>query len=157
MIRAAASLLTDTDQQQHFHRPHESSRPPPWTGSTGAVMNRTARNLKTNPTAVAADEEVVVVAAPAANIDYNNNDDDRTEESALLAASRERPFVIAYAASISKCAGDDVQQTPSADLMDDAALILRHSIHQISVRNPQSDSRYDYKMYAIVHRQAGKP
>jgi hypothetical protein len=61
-----------------------------------------------------------------------------------------QPFVVAYAVSFIKC-GDF--QTESADLTD-ASLILRHSIHQISVRNPNSGSRYDYKMYAIVHKQA---
>jgi hypothetical protein len=58
--------------------------------------------------------------------------------------------VVAYAVSFIKC-GD--KQTHSAGLVD-ASLILRHSIHQISSRNPSSGSKYDYKMYAIVHEQA---
>ena len=33
-------------------------------------------------------------------------------------------------------------------------LVLRHSIHNISSRNPHSGSNYDYKIYVIVHRQA---
>ena len=57
---------------------------------------------------------------------------------------------IAYAISLVKC-GD--HQTTSAGLMD-AALILRHSIHLISSRNPHSGSKYDYTMIAIVHRKA---
>ncbi len=32
--------------------------------------------------------------------------------------------------------------------------MLRHSIYKISSRNPESGSKYDFKMYAIVHRQA---
>jgi hypothetical protein len=73
------------------------------------------------------------------------------EESTTTTTPDQSPFVVAYAVSFIKC-GD--AQTQSADLMD-ASLILRHSIHQISIRNYQySKSRYDYKMYALVHRQA---
>jgi len=60
------------------------------------------------------------------------------------------PPKIAYAVSFIKC-GDF--QTHAAGLTD-ASLILRHSVHKISRRNPDSGSKYDYKMYAIVHRQA---
>lgn len=59
-------------------------------------------------------------------------------------------LTIAYAVSFIKC-GDF--QTNSAGLID-ASLVLRHSIHKISRRNRKSGSKYDYKMYAIVHRQA---
>lgn len=57
---------------------------------------------------------------------------------------------VAYAISLIKC-GD--KQSNDAGLVD-AALVMRHSIHKISVRNPESGSKYDYKMYAIVHSQA---
>lgn len=57
---------------------------------------------------------------------------------------------IAYVVSFIQCSGT---ATNSAGLVD-ASLVLRHSIHQISSRNPKSGSKYDYKMYAIVHRQA---
>jgi lipopolysaccharide biosynthesis glycosyltransferase len=57
---------------------------------------------------------------------------------------------IAYAVSFIKCSDF---QTHSAGLID-ASLILRHSVHKISKRNPLSGSKYDYKMYAIVHRDA---
>jgi hypothetical protein len=40
--------------------------------------------------------------------------------------------------------------------MTDAALVLRHSIHQTSARNVDAHSHYDYKMYAIVHAQAAE-
>ena len=59
--------------------------------------------------------------------------------------------VVAYAISFIKCG--DHQNIDAAGLID-ASLILRHSIHKISSRNPESGSKYDYKMYAIVHRQA---
>eukprot|EP01083_Nonionella_stella_P040645 110238_1 len=59
---------------------------------------------------------------------------------------------IAYAISFVKC-GD--KQTNAAGLID-AAIVLRHSIWKISSRNPASGSKYDYKMYAIVHRNAEK-
>ena len=57
---------------------------------------------------------------------------------------------VAYVVSFIQCKGT---ATHSAGLVD-ASLVLRHSIHQISSRNPESGSKYDYKMYAIVHRQA---
>jgi hypothetical protein len=51
--------------------------------------------------------------------------------------------------------------------MTDAALVMRHSIHQTSARNKNQYhnanhgeahfvSHYDYKMYAIVHSQAAQ-
>lgn len=61
------------------------------------------------------------------------------------------PVVVAYAISFIKCG--DHQNVNAAGLID-ASLVLRHSIHKISSRNPRSGSKYDYKMYAIVHRQA---
>ena len=68
---------------------------------------------------------------------------------------------IAYAISLIKC-GDFQSSTAG---MNDAALVLRHSIHQNSIRNRDNMngsnngnnipvSRYDYKMYAIVHTNA---
>lgn len=58
---------------------------------------------------------------------------------------------VAYAVSLIKC-GD--KQSNDAGLVD-AALVMRHSIHKISIRNyPESGSTYDYRMYALVHRQA---
>ena len=57
---------------------------------------------------------------------------------------------VAYAVSFIKC-GD--HQNNAVGLVD-ASLVLRHSIHKLSSRNPESASKYDYKMYAIVHKQA---
>jgi Glycosyl transferase family 8. len=53
---------------------------------------------------------------------------------------------IAYAVSLTSC-----EETPS--LIDGAAVLL-HSIHMSSIRNPLSSSKYDYRMYAIVHNSA---
>jgi len=64
--------------------------------------------------------------------------------------SKSNAPVVAYAVSFIKC-GD--HQNTAAGLID-ASLVLRHSIHKISSRNPESGSKYDYKMYAIVHTQA---
>jgi hypothetical protein len=83
-----------------------------------------------------------------AQLDSRSNGSSPT--AATAASKEEEPFVVAYAVSFIKC-GDF--RTQSADLTD-ASLILRHSIHQISSRNSLSKSRYDYKMYALVHRQA---
>lgn len=60
------------------------------------------------------------------------------------------PVVVAYAVSLIKCG--DFQS--SAAGLTDAAIVLRHSVHLTSVRNPSSGSKYDYKMYAIVHSDA---
>jgi hypothetical protein len=57
---------------------------------------------------------------------------------------------VAYAISLIKCG--DKQSTPEG--LTDAALVLRHSVHLQSRRNPSSGSKYDYKMYALVHPQA---
>ena len=57
---------------------------------------------------------------------------------------------IAYAVSLVKCS--DKITTPVG--LTDAGVVLAHSIHQNSIRNPASGSKYDYKMYAIVHEQA---
>ena len=58
---------------------------------------------------------------------------------------------VAYAISLIKCSD---KQTTDAGLID-AALVLRHSIHKISIRNfAHSGSQYDYRMYALVHQQA---
>lgn len=54
---------------------------------------------------------------------------------------------IAYAVSLTSCE----ESTPS---LIDGAAVLAHSIHLSSVRNPFSSSKYDYKMYAIVHDSA---
>ena len=60
--------------------------------------------------------------------------------------AKEEAVTVAYAASFIKC-----ENAASSGLID-ASLVLRHSIHKISSRNPESGSKYDYKMYAIVHR-----
>ena len=60
------------------------------------------------------------------------------------------PIQVAYAISLIKCS--DFQSSTSG--LIDAATILRHSVHQQSLRNPKSGSKYDYKMYAIVHKNA---
>ena len=59
----------------------------------------------------------------------------------------ESPVTIAYAASFIYCSD------PSSSGLVDASLIIRHSIHKISSRNPESGSKYDYKMYALVHKE----
>lgn len=60
------------------------------------------------------------------------------------------PIQVAFAISLIKCSD---KQSSTAGLID-AATVLRHSVHQTSVRNPNSGSKYDYKMYAIVHKKA---
>jgi hypothetical protein len=54
--------------------------------------------------------------------------------------------VIAYAVSITAC------KNPR-DLTEGAA-VLKHSIHLSSIRNPNSTSKYDYRLIAFVHPNA---
>jgi hypothetical protein len=54
--------------------------------------------------------------------------------------------VIAYAVSITAC------NNPK-DLTDGAA-VLKHSIHLSSIRNPNSTSKYDYRLIAFIHPNA---
>lgn len=63
-----------------------------------------------------------------------------------------KPIQIAYAISLIRCS--DFQSSTSGLL--DAATILRHSIHKTSIRNPTSGSKYDYALYAIVHKKASE-
>ena len=58
---------------------------------------------------------------------------------------------VAYAVSFIMC--HDTRGTARSANLVDASLVLRHSIHKISSRNPESGSKYDYKMYAFVHPQ----
>ena len=55
---------------------------------------------------------------------------------------------IAYAWTLAKCS--DFQS--STEGMIDAALILKHSVHQVSFR--AGKSKYDYRMYVLVHQDA---
>ena len=59
----------------------------------------------------------------------------------------EHVTTIGYAVSFLQCSSK-VTQTSSGTLVD-ASLILRHSVH-----TQHAKSRYDYKMYALVHPQA---
>jgi hypothetical protein len=74
--------------------------------------------------------------------------------AATATATTTPTATIAYAISLIKC-GDFQSSTAG---MNDAALVLRHSIHQNSIRNNRDNlsqvSKYDYKMYAIVHTNA---
>ncbi len=60
---------------------------------------------------------------------------------------REWIATVAYAISVMGC-GDG-----SEPLVDGAA-VLKHSILLSSIENPQSTSKYSYKMYAIIHPEA---
>ena len=55
---------------------------------------------------------------------------------------------VAYAWTLAKCS--DFQS--STEGMIDAALILKHSVHQVSSR--VGKSQYDYHMYVLVHKDA---
>lgn len=61
---------------------------------------------------------------------------------------------VAHAISLIECTDNHKSGQSSVAGLQDASIVLRHSIHQNSVRNPASGSKYDYEMYAIVHQQA---
>ena len=61
---------------------------------------------------------------------------------------------VAYAISIITCESKGGHGPLNAAGLVDSSLVMRHSIHNISSRNPDSQSQYDYKMFAIVHKQA---
>jgi hypothetical protein len=70
--------------------------------------------------------------------------DERTRDH--TGSKRTAKAVIAYAVSITAC------KNPT-DLMEGAA-VLKHSIHLSSIRNPNSTSKYDYRLIAFVHPNA---
>ena len=82
------------------------------------------------------------------------NDQTNARQNSVVAGNNTVPEdlskTIAYAISLIKCG--DHQSTPTG--LVDAAMVLRHSVHMTSSRNPESGSKYDYHMVAIVHRAA---
>jgi hypothetical protein len=61
---------------------------------------------------------------------------------------------IGYAITVSGCPkGDGARGDFGAGITDGAA-VLKHSIHMNSIQNADSGSKYDYKMYALVHPEA---
>jgi hypothetical protein len=96
------------------------------------------------------DNHIVLDGDADANLKFNINSNSNSLNGITSTNTATDPTVVAYAVSLIKC-GD--KQSSAAGLVD-ASLILRHSIHKISSRHPSSGSKYDYKMYAIVHKQA---
>jgi hypothetical protein len=91
-----------------------------------------------------------IFGIPEEDTNFESVEESQSSIVTSSTANATLPPVVAYAVSFIKC-GD--HQNNAAGLID-ASLVLRHSIHKISCRNPNSGSKYDYKMYAIVHRQA---
>ena len=60
---------------------------------------------------------------------------------------------IGYAITVSGCPKAGSRGDFGAGITDGAAVLL-HSIHMNSIRNAESGSKYDYKMYALVHPEA---
>ena len=74
----------------------------------------------------------------------------KSDATSNISGDNNKTIQVAYAISLIKCSD---KQSSTSGLID-AATVLRHSVHQTSVRNPNSGSKYDYKMYAIVHKNA---
>jgi hypothetical protein len=83
---------------------------------------------------------------------FNSSNEENTifDNKVVRNSSIDHIITIAYAISLIKCG--DFQSSVAG--LTDAALVLRHSVHLTSVRNHKSGSKYDYKMYAFVHRNA---
>ena len=64
-------------------------------------------------------------------------------------SQEKKPTTVAYVVTLIHCGFSAAPLAPLAD----AAFVLRHSIHNISSRNPNSGSRYDYKLYALAHQR----
>jgi hypothetical protein len=77
-----------------------------------------------------------------------------TDKSLAGKSTNDKPIKVAYAISLIECTDNHKSGQSSVAGLQDASIVLRHSIHQNSVRNPSSGSRYDYEMYAIIHEQA---
>ncbi|KAL7526526.1 hypothetical protein ACHAWF_001805 [Thalassiosira exigua] len=58
---------------------------------------------------------------------------------------------IGYAVTVSGCPRANGSRGDFGAGISDGAAVLMHSIHLNSIRNEGSGSRYDYKMYALVH------
>lgn len=79
--------------------------------------------------------------------DKISNSDSGSEMVAPLQTNeRTKHIKIGYAVSVTKC---DPSKAPGVQ----AAVVL-YSIHQNSVRNPESGSKYDYHPYAFLHPEA---
>lgn len=64
--------------------------------------------------------------------------------------ARRPAATVGYAVTVSGCPKEGERGDFGAGISDGAA-VLKHSIHLNSIRNPESGSAYDYKMYALVH------
>lgn len=115
------------------------------TGSKGALdIPRNTDDASLSSPTIPRDRRVILMALA---------DDDRgLSIDPRKGPTTQRPIVIAYTISLIKCS-DHQSSTPG---LLDAATILRHSVHKTSIHTPGSGSRYDYKLYAIVHSLASQ-
>eukprot|EP00581_Thalassiosira_minuscula_P016510 CAMPEP_0183719362 /NCGR_PEP_ID=MMETSP0737-20130205/12339_1 /TAXON_ID=385413 /ORGANISM="Thalassiosira miniscula, Strain CCMP1093" /LENGTH=499 /DNA_ID=CAMNT_0025949079 /DNA_START=65 /DNA_END=1564 /DNA_ORIENTATION=+ len=90
------------------------------------------------------------INAATLSLSTSNNTLNGGSATTVTTSNNKPKATIAYAISLIRCS--DFQSSTSGLL--DAATILRHSVHKTSIRNPASGSRYDYKLYAIVHTKA---
>ena len=94
----------------------------------------------------------LVVITPT-NLRGNDNNGSRLLEKQQLNGKQQPIATIGYAVTVSGCPGKSVRGDFGAGISDGAA-VLKHSIHLNSIQNEQSQSLYDYKMYALVHVDA---
>ena len=118
-----------------------SNGPPPVERHNQKIVERhNQENVPVKEFPVAKAPLPVVVAKPSKAV----------VSSAITTISKKQQpkATIAYAWTLAKC--NDFQS--STEGMIDAALILKHSIHQVSSR--VGKSQYDYHMYVLVHPDA---
>lgn len=91
-------------------------------------------------------------ASSGSSISNNDNNDVGLRSAASSRRGNASAATIGYAITVSGCPKNDLEGFGAG--ISDGAAVLKHSIHLNSIRNPESGSRYDYKMYALVHTEA---
>ena len=86
-------------------------------------------------------------------IDVNKSGGGGDGNSRNMRKTDKQPIAtIGYAVTVSGCPKDNGSRGDFGAGISDGAAVLKHSIHLNSIQNyPQSQSLYDYKMYALVH------
>ena len=107
------------------------------------------RIIRSSNTLAEQQQQLFVPSSPK---DITTNDNRVSSISNTISGGGDgsKPIQVAYAISLIKCSD---KQSSTTGLLD-AATVLRHSVHQTSIRNKDSGSKYDYKMFAIVHKKA---
>jgi hypothetical protein len=109
------------------------------TATATAHMNTASRTTTSSP-----------LESNAADTPVNHKYRNATVTGGSSPSSSDPPIKIAHVISLITC-----RKASTVKGFLDALFILRHSIHQNSVHNTASGSKYSYQMYAILHPDGG--